>query len=88
MPTASIREPDQCLRQRHKMRTAPWTCLEFADSFALVVPNAILRLLDVDRTSTNMGSLLSRVYTAFSPPTVEKEPDAIRFGILGAARTA
>ncbi|KAK7738313.1 hypothetical protein SLS53_006121 [Cytospora paraplurivora] len=35
-----------------------------------------------------MGSLLTRVYTAFNPPTVEKESGAIRFGILGAARTA
>lgn len=47
-----------------------------------------MRLLDVERKSTNMGSLLTRVYTAFNPPTVDKEPGAIRFGILGAARTA
>ncbi|EXJ89100.1 hypothetical protein A1O3_02164 [Capronia epimyces CBS 606.96] len=35
-----------------------------------------------------MAALLSRVYTAFSPPTVEKKSDAIKIGILGAARTA
>ncbi|KAJ2975577.1 hypothetical protein NUW58_g8310 [Xylaria curta] len=32
-----------------------------------------------------MGSIISRVYWAFAPPEVEKQPDAIRFGILGAA---
>ncbi|KAI0469847.1 putative oxidoreductase [Xylariaceae sp. FL0804] len=35
-----------------------------------------------------MGSLLSRVYTAFSPAAVEKKSDAIRVGILGAAKIA
>ncbi|CZR56600.1 related to Oxidoreductase [Phialocephala subalpina] len=35
-----------------------------------------------------MLSLVSRVWTAFDPPTVQKKSDAIRFGILGAAKTA
>lgn len=35
-----------------------------------------------------MISLVNRIYTAFSPPTVEKKSDAIRFGILGAAKIA
>ena len=35
-----------------------------------------------------MISLLNRVYTAFAPPTVEKKNNAIRFGILGAAKIA
>ena len=35
-----------------------------------------------------MISLLKRVSTSFSPPTVEKKGDALRFGILGAAEIA
>ncbi|KAH8651963.1 putative oxidoreductase [Tricladium varicosporioides] len=35
-----------------------------------------------------MASLVYRIFTAFSPPIVEKKSDAIRFGILGAAQTA
>ncbi|KAJ6109451.1 Oxidoreductase N-terminal [Penicillium sp. IBT 16267x] len=35
-----------------------------------------------------MASLLNRVFTAFGPPKVEKKDDAIRFGILGAAKIA
>ncbi|ROV92921.1 hypothetical protein VSDG_06321 [Cytospora chrysosperma] len=33
-----------------------------------------------------MFSLLNRVYTSFSPPVAEKKSDAIRFGVLGAAK--
>ncbi|PWY88538.1 putative oxidoreductase [Aspergillus heteromorphus CBS 117.55] len=33
-----------------------------------------------------MASLIGRVFTAFGPPTVEKKSDALRFGILGAAK--
>ncbi|PYI02776.1 putative oxidoreductase [Aspergillus sclerotiicarbonarius CBS 121057] len=35
-----------------------------------------------------MTSTISRVFTAFGPPAVEKKSDAIRFGILGAAKIA
>ncbi|KAI3331461.1 putative oxidoreductase [Xylariaceae sp. AK1471] len=35
-----------------------------------------------------MLSLLSRVYTSFVPPVAEKNKDAIKFGILGAAKIA
>ncbi|KAJ5740975.1 Oxidoreductase N-terminal [Penicillium malachiteum] len=35
-----------------------------------------------------MAALVSRVFTAFGPPKVEKKNDAIRFGILGAAQIA
>lgn len=35
-----------------------------------------------------MFSLLNRVYTSFSPPVAEKKSDAIRFGVLGAAKIA
>jgi hypothetical protein len=35
-----------------------------------------------------MLSLLNRVWTSFSPPVAEKKGDAIRFGILGAAKIA
>ncbi|KAJ5660329.1 oxidoreductase [Penicillium longicatenatum] len=35
-----------------------------------------------------MASTLARIYTAFSPPVVEKKTDAIRIGILGAAKIA
>ena len=44
--------------------------------------------LPAENEYNKMASLLFRVFTAFSPPTVEKKSDAIRFGILGAARTA
>jgi hypothetical protein len=33
-------------------------------------------------------SLIGRVLTALSPPKVDKENNAIKFGILGAAQTA
>ncbi|KAI1824154.1 oxidoreductase domain-containing protein [Xylaria intraflava] len=33
-----------------------------------------------------MLSLLNRVFTSFSPPAAEKKKDAIRFGVLGAAK--
>lgn len=32
--------------------------------------------------------MINRVFTAFSPLTVEKKSDGIRFGILGAASIA
>lgn len=32
--------------------------------------------------------MIGRVFTAFSPPLVEKKNDTIRFGILGAANIA
>lgn len=35
-----------------------------------------------------MISLLTRIFTSFSPPVAEKKIDAIRFGILGAAEIA
>jgi hypothetical protein len=35
-----------------------------------------------------MMALITRVYTAFSPPIAEKKADAIKVGILGAAKTA
>ncbi|KAH8701827.1 putative oxidoreductase [Talaromyces proteolyticus] len=35
-----------------------------------------------------MASTVSRVFTAFGPPTIEKKSDAIKFGILGAAKIA
>lgn len=35
-----------------------------------------------------MFSLLNRVFISFSPPVAEKKEDAIRFGILGAAKIA
>ncbi|KAI4211564.1 MAG: hypothetical protein LQ351_005605 [Letrouitia transgressa] len=35
-----------------------------------------------------MGSIVSRLWWAFSPPKVEKSGDAIRFGVLGAAGIA
>ncbi|KGO77412.1 Oxidoreductase, N-terminal [Penicillium italicum] len=35
-----------------------------------------------------MAAMVMRVFTAFSPPKVEKKNDAIRFGILGAAQIA
>ncbi|KAI1133269.1 putative oxidoreductase [Nemania abortiva] len=35
-----------------------------------------------------MGSIVSRLWRAFTPPQVEKRSDAIRFGILGAAGIA
>jgi hypothetical protein len=35
-----------------------------------------------------MFSLLSRVYTSFVPPVAEKSKDAVRFGVLGAAKIA
>ncbi|KAH6655752.1 putative oxidoreductase [Truncatella angustata] len=35
-----------------------------------------------------MYALLSRIYTAFNPPKVEKADGAIRFGVLGAAKIA
>ncbi|RYP42282.1 hypothetical protein DL767_000446 [Monosporascus sp. MG133] len=35
-----------------------------------------------------MITLLNRVYTSFVPPVVEKKSDAIKFGILGAAKIA
>ncbi|KAJ5547083.1 oxidoreductase [Penicillium frequentans] len=35
-----------------------------------------------------MASTIIRIYTAFSPPVVEKKSDAIRIGILGAAKIA
>ena len=35
-----------------------------------------------------MISLLNRVWTSFSPPVAEKYKDAIRFGVLGAAKIA
>lgn len=35
-----------------------------------------------------MASTIIRIYTAFSPPVVEKRSDAIRIGILGAAKIA
>ncbi|RYP17996.1 hypothetical protein DL765_004215 [Monosporascus sp. GIB2] len=35
-----------------------------------------------------MLSLLNRVYTALNPPVAEKKGDALRFGILGAAKIA
>jgi hypothetical protein len=35
-----------------------------------------------------MATLLKRIFTAFDPPSAEKRSDAIKIGILGAARTA
>ena len=36
-----------------------------------------------------MAAMLSRLYTALiAPPVVEKKKDAVRFGILGAAKVA
>ncbi|PYH88055.1 putative oxidoreductase [Aspergillus ellipticus CBS 707.79] len=35
-----------------------------------------------------MTSSIRRVFTAFAPPAVEKKSDALRFGILGAAKIA
>ncbi|KAK7213931.1 hypothetical protein V2G26_021109 [Clonostachys chloroleuca] len=35
-----------------------------------------------------MATLLKRIFTAFDPPAAEKKNDAIKIGILGAARTA
>jgi hypothetical protein len=35
-----------------------------------------------------MISLITRVFTAFSPPVADKKADAIKVGILGAAKTA
>jgi hypothetical protein len=35
-----------------------------------------------------MISTVTRLFTAFGPPIVEKKDNAIRFGILGAAKIA
>jgi hypothetical protein len=35
-----------------------------------------------------MAALVARIYTALSPPVVEKKEDALKFGILGAAKIA
>ena len=35
-----------------------------------------------------MMSMVNRIFMAFGPPKVEKKSDAIKFGILGAAKIA
>ncbi|KAI4762087.1 hypothetical protein E4T52_05737 [Aureobasidium sp. EXF-3400] len=39
-------------------------------------------------TSKKMAALISRVWSAFSPPQVAKKEGALKFGVLGAASIA